>query len=187
MRNPWSGALTMLGATLVLISCLSMLAMLPAGFVTVLSLIGLTAAPIVAWAAPLAPMAPFLFIASTALLVVGHLRCGWQPASVVAAGGLLVYLAMYVLVVPPQASPDIPSTPMPSMTQTMPSMEPTTSADTVQVMPNRPSLTNAPLFYAGFILIVGSFGLIWQRRTTKACRPFNPLGALRSIFAVRRN
>jgi LPXTG-motif cell wall-anchored protein len=168
MRNIWAGTFRLLGAALALVSCIPMLAMLPAGFATALSLIGLATPPIVAWAAPLAPVAPLLFILSLGLLIAGHSRCGWQPASVAAVGGLLVYLAMYVFVIPVA---------MDAMT----GMEQMTSPDTSQAaMSGMTGLTNAPLFYAGLILLVGSFGLVVWRRRANVCRPFNPFGFLRT-------
>jgi hypothetical protein len=71
MQNIWAGTFRLLGATLALVSCIPMLAMLPSGFVTLLSLIGLATPPIVAWAAPLTPVAPLLFISSVGLLIAG--------------------------------------------------------------------------------------------------------------------
>ena len=154
-----------------------MLVMLPAGITAILSLVGLSIAPIAAWAAPLIPLAPFLFMLSIVFLVIGHLRCGWQPASVVALGGALVYLAMYVLVTPIPSNA-ITGTPMPGMAGGRP-------ADIA--IPGMAGLTNAPLFYAGLVLIAGSFGLVWRRRKTNVCQPITPLGVLRSILATRRN
>ncbi len=139
MRNLGSGILRLLGVALAVISCIPMLTMLPAGITVMLSLVGLSIAPMAAWAAPLVPFAPFLFGLSIVFLVVGHLRCGWQPASVVALGGALVYLAMYV-VVTPLADHAMTSPAMPGMTEAMP-------ADTA--IPGMAGLTNAPLFYAG--------------------------------------
>ncbi|MEP6896002.1 MAG: hypothetical protein ABI986_10380 [Chloroflexota bacterium] len=163
MRNFWAGTLRLLGAIVALVSCIPMLAMLPAGFATVLALLGLAAPPLVAWATPFAPIAPPLLILSVAILVIGNLRCGWQPASLAALGGLLVYLAMYVFVTP--VAMDV-----------MSGMQGMTSAETSQ--PAMLGLTNAPMFYVGLILMVGSFGLVLWRRWQKICRPFNPLAFL---------
>jgi len=143
-----------------------MLAMLPVGFATALALIGLAAPPLVAWATPLAPIAPPLLILSVALLVIGNLRCGWQPASLAALGGLLVYLAMYVLVTPVA---------MDAMT----GMQGMIPAEISQ--PAMPGLTNAPMFYIGLTLMVSSFGLVFWRRWQKICHPFNPLAFLRIL------
>ena len=169
MRNFWAGIFRLLGAALALLSCIPMLAMLPAGFATALALIGLAAPPLVTWATPLAPIAPPLLILSVALLVIGTLRCGWQPASLAALGGLLVYLAMYVFVTP-------------IAMDTMGEMQGMTSAETLQTA--MPGLTNAPMFYIGLTLIVVSFVLVLWRRWQKNCRPFNPLTFLR---AARQN
>lgn len=168
MQNFWAGTLRLLGVVLALVSCIPMVAMLPAGFALVLGLVGLASPTIFAWAAPLAPIAPLLFILSVGLLVLGHSRCGWQPASIAALGGLLVYLAMYVFVVP-------------ITMDTMTGMEPMTPVDTSPTnMADMTGLTNAPLFYAGLTLMAGSFGLVVWRRQANVCRPFNPFSFLRS-------
>ncbi len=166
MRNLWAGALRLLGLLLAVVSCIPMLAMLPAGVVTALALIGVTAPPLVAWATPLAPIAPLLSILSVALLVIGNLGCGWQPASLAAGGGLLVYLSMYVFVMPQAMDA------MTGMHRMTPAEPPPTTM---------PGLTNAPLFYIGLILMVGSLGLVVWRRWQKVCHPFNPLTFLRAI------
>lgn len=166
MRNLWEGILRLLGTLLTLVSCIPMLAMLPTGFVTVLSFIGFTNPPILAWAIPLTPVAPLLLILSVVLLAIGHLRCGWQPASLVAVGGLLVYLAMYVFITP-------------LAMDTMSGMEGMSIPETSQT--TMPGLTNAPMFYVGLTLMVGSFGLVLWRRWQKICRPFNPLAYLRAM------
>jgi len=166
MRNFWAGTFRLFGAILALVSCIPMLAMLPVGFATALALIGLAAPPLVAWATPLAPIAPPLLILSVALLVIGNLRCGWQPASLAALGGLLVYLAMYVLVTPVA---------MDAMT----GMQGMIPAEISQ--PAMPGLTNAPMFYIGLTLMVSSFGLVFWRRWQKICHPFNPLAFLRIL------
>jgi hypothetical protein len=153
----------LLGALLAVASCIPMLAMLPAGFATVLSLVGLAAPPLVAWATPLAPIAPLLLVVSVVLLVIGDLRCGWQPASLAALGGLLIYLAMYVFVTP------LAST-------IMNGMEGMSSAGTSHA--TMPGLTNAPLFYIGLTLMAASFGLVLWRRLQKICRPFDALAFL---------
>lgn len=160
MRNLWAGILRTVGATLALVSCIPMLAMLPVGFATALSVIGLAAPPLVAWAAPLAPVASLLFIVSVVLLVIGNARCGWQPASIAALGGLLVYFAMYVLVTPAT---------MDAM-DTMSGMESMSPAQTSSMT----GLTNASLFYIGVTLMVISFALVLWRRIQRVCRPFNP-------------
>lgn len=164
MRNFWAGTLRLFGAILAVVSCIPMLAMLPAGFATVLAVLGLAAPPLVAWATPLAPIAPPLLILSIALLVIGNLRCGWQPASLAALGGLLVYVAMYVFVTP-------------ATIDAMTGMEGMTPAEISQ--PAMLGFTNAPLFYVGLTLVVGSFGLVLWRRWQKICHPFNPLTFLR--------
>ncbi len=193
MREVATRILRLLGAALALISCIPMLATLPAGFVAVLSLIGLTPAPVAAWAAPFAPVAPLLFILSTTLLAIGHSRCGWQPASVVVLGGLLVYLSMYVFVVPANASPAAQSLPMPgmptagatgAMPRTGPTMPTVNPQSTMAAMIGR---TNAPLFYVGLILMAGSFGLVWWRHRLSVCRPFHPLSLLRGVFVARQD
>lgn len=158
MRNFWPGILRFFGVVLALVSCMPMLAMLPAGFATALALLGVAAPPLTAWTAPLAPIAPTLLILSVALLVIGDLNCGWQPASLAAAGGMLVYLAMYVFVTP-------------AAMDTMPGMQGMTSVETAQS--TMPGLTNVPIFYIGLILMVGSFALVLWRRWRKVCHPFN--------------
>ena len=163
MRNLWAGILRLLGATLALVSCIPMLAMLPVGFATALSIIGLAASPIVAWAAPLAPIAPLLLIVSVVLLVIGNARCGWQPASIAALGGLLVYLAMYVFVIP-------------AAMDAMTGMEKMTPA----IVSSMAGHTNVPLFYIGLTLMAGSFVLVFWRRIQKVCRPFTPFAFLRT-------
>ena len=164
-RRFWAGSLRLLGAALALVSCVPMLAMLPAGFVAVVSLIGLTSPPVVAGVAPLAPVAPWLFGVSVVLLTMGHARCGWQPAGLAAVGGLLVYLAMYVLVGP-------------VVMDAMTGMEGMIASDAAQTAMT--GLTNAPLFYLGLTLMVASFGLVGWRRRRGVCHPFNPLALLRS-------
>ena len=166
MQNLWAGILRLLGAILALVSCIPMLAMLPAGFATALTLIGLAAPPLVGWATPLAPIAPPLLVLSVALLVIGNLRCGWQAASLAAAGGLLVYLAMYIFV-------------MPATMDAMTGMQGMAPAETSQ--PAMSGLTNAPMFYIGLIMMVSSVGLVLWRRWRKICHPFNPLAFLRTI------
>lgn len=150
------------GAALTAVSCIPMLAALPGGIVAVLGLLGITATsvPIVALTSPLAPIAQPLLLVSIGLLIAGHLRCGWLPALLAAIGGLLIYLAMYVFVIP-----------FPTMDTMM--MEP---------MPGMPGLTNAPLFYAGLASLVSSFGLGWWRQRRNICRPIHPLSLLRSAF-----
>lgn len=169
MRNLWVGTLRFLGTILALVSCIPMLAMLPTGFATILALIGLAAPPLVAWAAPLSSIAPPLLIFSIVLMVIGNLRCGWQPASLAATGGLLVYLAMYVFVTP---------TAMDVMT----GMQGMTSSGTSHS--SMPGLTNVTMFYIGLILLVGSFGLVLWRRWQRICQPFDPLAFL---CAIRQN
>ena len=200
MRTLWAILLRVLGACLALLSCIPMVAMLPAGFVAVMGLVGLTAAPVIAWAAPLAPIAPYLFIVSTVLLAIGHLRCGWQPASVALVGGLLVFLAMYVIVVPTTMSQETTQTSIPATAEAMAGMptaapngdmsgmeQATPVSAPPLAMPGMLGRTNAPLFYVGVVLIISSFGLVWWRRWTKLCQPLNPLHELRSIVSVRRN
>ncbi len=169
MRNLWAGILRLLGAVLALVSCIPMLAMLPAGFATVLAVLGLATPPLVTWATPLTPIAPLLLILSVALLVIGNLRCGWQPASLATVGGLLVYLAMYVFVTP-------------VATDVMTAMQGMTAAETAQ--PIMRGITNALMFYIGLTLMVSSFALVLWRRWQKICRPFNPLAFL---SAARQN
>lgn len=140
--------------------------MLPAGFVTVLGLIGLASAPLVSWTMPLTPFAPLLLILSVVVLVLGNSRCGWQPASLAAFGGLFVYLAMYVFITP-------------LAKDTMSSMEGMSALEPSQT--TMPGLTNASMFYFGLTLMVGSFGLVLWRRWRKFCRPFNPLVFLRAL------
>ena len=180
MRTLWAALLRVLGALLAQVSCIPLIAMLPAGFVTLLSLLGLTATPLLAWAAPLAPIASYLFIVSIGFLVVGHLRCRWQPASVALVGGLLVFLAMYVLVVP-MASLETPPTPRPATGEAMSGMEQATPVSTSPpAMLGMLGRTNASLFYAGVVLIMSSFGLVWWRRRAQLCRLLNPLRGLRT-------
>ena len=159
------GILKLTGAALTAVSCIPMLATLPGGIIAALGLLGITAtsAPIVALTAPLAPIAQPLLLISIGLLIVGHLRCGWLPALLAAIGGLLIYLAMYVLVIP---------------FSTMDSM-------TIGTMPGMLGLTNGSLFYAGLALLVGSFGLGWWRQRKHLCRPVHPLHLLRSAFTHR--
>ncbi len=154
--------LKLTGAALTAVSCVPMLAALPGGIVAVLGLLGITAtsAPIVALTAPLAPIAQPLLLVSIGLLIAGHLRCGWLPALLAAIGGLLIYLAMYVLVIP----------------------FPTMDAMTMGTMPGMPGLTNGPLFYTGLALLVGSFGLGWWQQRKHICQPIHPLSLLRSAF-----
>lgn len=166
MRIPWAGSLRLFGGLLGLVSCIPMFAMLPAGFVGFMALLGFTAPPIAAWAAPLAPIAPLLLILSVGLLVIGNLHCGWQPSSLAAVGGSLTYLAMYVFVIPPTMD-------------AMAGMQEMTSVEAPQTM--MPGLTNAPIFYVGLALMIGSLGLVLWRRWQKICRPFNPLAFLRTM------
>lgn len=166
MRNFWAGIFRLLGAILALVSCIPMLAMLPAGFATVLAVLGIAAPSFVAWATPLTPIAPLLLILSVALLVIGNLRCGWQPASLAALGGLLVYLAMYVFVT---------SVAMDTMT----GMEGMTPAETSQTAMT--GLANEPMFYVGLLLMIGSLALVMWRRWQKICHPLNPRAFLRTI------
>jgi len=185
------------GAALTAASCIPMLAMLPSGIVTVLALIGITATspPIVALAAPLPPVAQPLLLVSLALLIAGHLRCGWSPLLFAAAGGLLVYLAMYVFVIPASAVDDTTMEAMPGMpaatavahpdegmagmTDDVPGVQP------IEQMPGMPGLTNEPLFYAGLASLLGSFGLGWWRQRRNACQPLHPLRALRTTLGRR--
>jgi hypothetical protein len=165
MRNLWDNILRLLGAILALVSCIPMLAMLPGGFASALVLLGLAAPLVAAWTAPLAPIAPWLLILSVALIVIGDLRCGWQPTILAALGGLLVYLSMYVLVTP-------------VATDTMTDMQGMVSADAAQS--TMAGLTNAPMFYIGLALMIGSFALVLWRRWKKVCQPFNPVALLRA-------
>lgn len=113
-----------------------MLGILPAGFATALAFIGLAAPPIVGWAAPFAPLAPYLFTIAIILIVIAHARCGWQPAGFAAVGGFLIYLAMYMLVTPAE---------MNTMGGT---------GDTRPPMPDGAWITNTPLFYIHRISVV---------------------------------
>ena len=157
--------LKLIGAVLAAVSCIPMLAALPGGIVAALGLLGITAAsaPIVALAAPLAPIAQPLLLISIGLLIVGNLRCGWLPAFLAAIGGLLIYLAMYVLVIPFSVM----------------------DAMTMGTMPGMPGLTNGPLFYIGLAALVVSFGLSWWRQRKHICQPVHPLNLLRSAFTHR--
>ena len=136
-----------------------MLAMLPTCFSVILSLGGLATPLFVPWMAPLAPIAPWLFVLSIVLVTVGHSRCGRQPASLAAAGGLLMYLAMYVFITP------LASDAMTNMGQT------TSIAKPAATMAGMAGPTNAPLFYLGLLLLVGSYGFVWWRRRQQACQP----------------
>lgn len=165
MRNLWAGAFRLLGTILALLSCVPMVAMLPAGFATALAFLGFTAPWLVAWATPLASFAPPLFVLSVVFLVIGNLRCGWQPASLAGLGGVLIYLAMFVFV-----------TPMTIGTTTgMPGMAPSTTSK-----PTMLGLTNASMFYMGLLLIAVSFGFVLWRRWRKTCSPINPLAFFRT-------
>jgi LPXTG-motif cell wall-anchored protein len=164
LRNLWAGIFRLLGAALALASCIPMLAMLPAGFATILALLGLGASPLLALAAPLAPFAPSLLILSVAIFVFGNLRCGWQPAGLAAIGGLLVYLSMYVFVTP-------------MAREAMTGMQGMILAQTPRS--GMLGLTNAPMFYIGLLLMIASFGLVLWRRRQKICLPFSPLAMFR--------
>lgn len=157
--------LKLTGVALTAVSCIPMLAALPGGIVAVLGLLGITAtsAPIVALTTPLAPIAQPLLLISIGLLIVGHLRCGWLPALLAAVGGLLIYLAMYVFVIP----------------------FPTMNTMTMEPMPGMVGLTNGPLLYVGLASLVGSFGLGWWRQRKHICRPVHPLNLLHSAFTHR--
>ena len=159
MRHRWDDIPRWLGGILALLSCIPMLAMLPAGFSVILSLGGLATPLFVAWMAPLAPIAPWLFVLSIVLVTVGHSRCGWQPASLAVAGGLLIYLAMYVFITP------LASDAMTNMGQT------TSIPKPAATMAGMAGPTNAPLFYMGLLLLVGSYGFVWWRRRQQACQP----------------
>jgi hypothetical protein len=163
----------------------------------VFALFGITAAaaPTTALAAALAPVAQPLLLISIAMLIAGHLRCGWSPVLFAATGGLLIYLAMYVFVAP---SPRIDHATL----ETMPEMSLSTAvpnpddpmagmvdaapvSESMAQMPGMAGLTNEPLIYTGLALLFSSFGLGWWRRRRNVCRPLHPLRAVRAAFARR--
>ena len=191
------GVLKLAGTALTAISCIPILATLPGGIVTILALIGITATspPIVALAAPLAPVAQQLLLVSIAMLIAGHLRCGWPPALLAATGGLLIYLAMYVFVMPAPAIDHTAMETMSGMPSTTTTADPgdgiagmTDAAPSVKPMEQTPrmsGLTNGLLFYMGLASLLSSFGLGWWRQRRNACQPLHPLRALRTTLGRR--
>lgn len=186
--------LRLAGAALAAASCIPMLAMLPGGVVTVLALLGITAtaAPVVGLGAFLAPIAQPLLILSVGMLVLGHLRCGWPPALLAAIGGLLVYLAMYVFVIPVPVMDhatmeDMTGMPVPTAVATpMDEMAGMNGmSETMSPMTGSAGMTNEPLFYLGLASLVSSFGLAWWRQHKHICQRIYLLPALRSIIARR--
>src|SRR3990172_1903177 len=185
------------GAALTAVSCIPMLSLLPGGVIAVFALLGIsaTSAPIGALAAALAPVAQPLLLISIAMLIAGHLRCGWSPIFFAVIGGLLIYLAMYVFAVPAplidhaalETMPEMsPSTTVPNPDDPMAGMiDAAPDAQSMAQLPGMVGLTNEPLFYTGLALLFGSFGLGWWRRRRDVCQPLHPLRAMRAAFARR--
>ena len=141
-------------------SCLPMLAMLPGGIATALSVVGIksTTGPAAPLARFLAPAAQPLLFVGIAGLVLATLRCGLRPALLAAAGGGLLYLSMYVL-------PGTNANAMAGMATPAHSLPVTAARAGAQGM------TNAPAFFLGLAALTGTF--IWSsvRRRHASCRP----------------
>ena len=92
----------MLGGASVVAACVPMVAMLPAGAAGAFSLVGLGAGggAVAALSPALSPIARPLLLASTALVAVSHLRCSRLAVASSAAGGTLLYLAMFAITQP---------------------------------------------------------------------------------------
>lgn len=92
------GLARVLGGIGALASCVPMVAMMPAGFATALSFVGLGAssAAVHTLAPHLNPIAQPLLLLSAALLAVTSLRCSLAAVFTASSGGLLMYLGMYV-------------------------------------------------------------------------------------------
>lgn len=80
-------------------ACVPMVAMLPAGASSALSLVGLGAGSgaVAALSPALSPIAKPLLLAATAMVAVSHLRCSRLAVASTVAGGALLYLGMYTI------------------------------------------------------------------------------------------
>lgn len=88
-----------LGGVGAAVSCVPMVAMVPGGVASVFGLVGLGAGSgaVVALSPGLSMVERPLLLVSTALLAVSGLRCGRAAVLSAVAGGILLYLSMYVL------------------------------------------------------------------------------------------
>lgn len=145
-----------------------MIAMLPAGVVTVLSWIGVksSAGPAASVARVLAPAARPMLVLAAISLIGAALRCGRGPTSLAVVAGTALYLSMYVLPVGSHAG-------MAGMAD----MTAHTGANVAAAAARAGARgrTNSPVFYVGVIAFVGTFSWSALRRHHGSCHTLIPV------------
>lgn len=157
-RQPWRPVLLQrllraLGLTGSAVGCAAMVSMLPGAAATALGALGVTGSS--ALARTLSPVAQPLFVGSAIALLVGALACSRLVTVITATGAGLLYLSMWVL---PSAGSSSPAGVMTSMTAMATKHGGVGQAD-------------GPTFWAGLILVLGSFALSAWRRRRGRCHP----------------